>query len=110
MRTIVIIGALCMLAACEDEDVPTVQTPPVATARRPRTQKQIDDCRDACEQSQIVTGQADDSALRACRLGCTTGGAGGIGGAGGAHEVPRSISHAPSLSAPPPVRPVGANR
>ncbi len=105
MRALAIVALL--LLGCEDEEVTKAPPAAAATAAKPRTQKQIDDCRDECEQSQIVAGQTDDAALRACRARCAGGGA---GGAIGPHEVPRSISRSPSLSAPPPIRPVGPNR
>ena len=104
MRALVVVALL--LLGCEDEEV--TQAPPAAaaTTAKPRTQKQIDECRDECEQSQIVAGQADDAALRACRARCAGSGV----GVGGPHEVPRSISRSPSLSAPPPVRPIAPRR
>ena len=105
MRALAIVALL--LLGCEDEEVPKAPPAAAATVAKPRTQKQIDDCRDECEQSQIVAGEANDAALRACRARCAGSSTGGVAGA---HEVPRSISRSPSLSAPPPVRPIGPNR
>jgi hypothetical protein len=67
--------------------------PPRPTASR-ATARQIEDCRDACEQRQVVGGREDDAELRACRARCE-------GQAQpGPHEVPSRITVAPSLAQP----------
>jgi hypothetical protein len=109
MMALVVAVVVRGAAGCADDDEGATRPPAaVATPAPPRrTAAQIKDCRDQCEQTQLVAGQADDAGLRGCRARC----AGGSGvGVGGPHEVPRSITRSPSLSSPPPVRPIQPSR
>jgi hypothetical protein len=89
---------LVLVLSCDDEPTSTPPPPPKTATTSTSTAKQRKDCRDSCEQTKIVVGGNDDQ-LRACRARCD--------GESPAppHEVPRSISRAPAVSRPPPIKP-----
>jgi hypothetical protein len=58
--------------------------------------REIDACRDQCEQRQIVERSGGDEELRACRARC----AGQSSAAARPHEVPSRITVAPAVSRP----------
>jgi hypothetical protein len=96
-RGVVLALALALGGGCDDE--PTAPAPArtaTAPTAAPRlSAKQREECRDQCEQGQIVAGTSDDAALRACRARCD--GQAGVGAAGlGPHEVPSRITRAPA--------------
>src|SRR5438067_195437 len=59
--------------------------------------RELDRCRDQCEQRQIVEGSGGDEELRACRARC---GGQSSGAATRPHEVPSRITVAPAVSRP----------
>jgi hypothetical protein len=96
MRALVVL--MLLAAACEEDDPVKPKPPPTAATAAATTAKQRKNCRDTCEQVNIVAG-GDDAQLRACRARCD-GQAPMV-----PHEAPRSISRAPAVSKPPAVRP-----
>jgi hypothetical protein len=103
-RAMVATVLAALAGGCLDEPPPTAGRVPAAAAARPTlTPKQRDECRDQCEQGQLVAGTSDDAALRACRARCDRLAgiaSGGGGGAIGPHEVPSRITKAPATREP----------
>ena len=106
MRALVIAVAVVALCGCDADDAAPAAAPPAAKAPPVRAQaaaaqKANDECRDNCEQTNIVAGGGDD-ALRACRARCD----GRYGAAAAAHEVPSKITVGKPSHAPPLVKPI----
>jgi hypothetical protein len=99
MRAVVV--AMLLASACEEDEPVKPKPPATAAAPAATTAKQRKDCRDTCEQVNIVAGGSDEQ-LRACRARCDGQAPPGMKVP---HEVPRSISRAPVVSKPPAVRP-----
>jgi hypothetical protein len=95
-----VFAAFAVAAGCDLDASPSAPAPPPA-APRPQptaaTKRAHDDCRDACDQSAILT-QASDDALRACRANCD--GRYGVS-TSAPHEVPSKITRAPAVHRPP---------
>jgi hypothetical protein len=82
--------------------LPSVSTP----APAPRlTRKQVEDCRDRCEQQMVVAG-SDEQSMRNCRKRCEGNGP----SADAPHEVPSKITVAPARPAQPRVYTTPVNR
>jgi hypothetical protein len=96
VRALVIVFAAVAGVACEDD----AAAPATAAKSAAATQRQRDDCRDACEQ-QVIVSQSGDAALRACRANCDAR----YGASVAPHEVPSKITRAAPVHAPPAVRP-----
>lgn len=92
--------ALCIVGCDVDALAPPAAPPKPALETATAVAKRQKDCRDSCEQSQILVGGKDVD-LRACRARCD----GQAAAATGPRELPRSIRVAPVHHVPPAVRP-----
>jgi len=108
VRLFVFVVAVVATWGCDafDDATPSAPAPrPAAAAAPTRAQaaaaveKAAQDCRDTCEQTNILAGGGDD-ALRACRERCDAR------FAPPPHEVPSRISVARPAHAPPLVKPL----
>jgi len=104
---LVIAVAVLALCGCDADDAapppaaPPAIKPTATRAQAAAAQKANDECRDNCEQTNILAGGGDD-ALRACRARCD----GRFGAAAAAHEVPSKITVGKPSHAPPLVKPI----
>jgi hypothetical protein len=84
------------VAGCEDDDGAATAraASPAARAQPTLSPAAVHDCRDECEQTQIIVG-GSDAQLRACRARCDAQGA-----PAAPREVPRRITVAPAAREP----------
>ena len=90
-------------AGCDLDDATSAPPGPAAAARAraAQTARANEECRDSCEQTNIVAGGSDES-LRACRDRCDAR----YGVTAPPHEVPTRIIQGKAVHAPPLVKPV----
>jgi hypothetical protein len=100
VRALLLVFVAVAGVACEDDAAPPATAARTVAPSTAATQRQREDCRDACEQ-QVIVAQAGDAVLRACRAKCDAR----YGAAVAPHEVPSKITRAAPVHAPPAVRP-----
>jgi len=102
-----LVGIVAVVMACgcdlDDTAAPSPPPSPAATARAKAaaTARASQECRDTCEQTNLLAGGGDD-ALRACRDRCDAR----FGNATPPHEVPTKIIQGKPVHAPPLVKPI----
>lgn len=104
VRALVCLVAAVVACGCDlDDGAPAAPPGPAATARAraAETAKASQECRDTCEQTNLLGGGSDDD-LHACRARCDAR----FGSAAPPHEVPTRIIQGKPVHAPPLVKPI----
>jgi hypothetical protein len=104
VRALVCLVAVGIACGCElDDTAPGPPPSPAATARAKAadTARASQECRDTCDETNVLAGGGDD-ALRACRERCDAR----FGTAAPPYEVPTKIIQGKAVHAPPLVKPI----